>query len=74
MTLTETQDGKIIVAGRCRITGEEYATEPISQESLAMWHSGRSIRDILPTVKEEDRQFIKTGISPAGWKKMVRGG
>ena len=34
------------------------------------WQSGKLIQDAFPTLDADEREFIKTGISPEEWEAM----
>lgn len=38
--------------------------------ALAEWHSGVLIQDAFPTLSADEREFIKTGITPAEWDNL----
>lgn len=56
------------VTGNCLITGEEYSCT-VSTVGLRAWLEGEYIQVALSDVSVDDREFLKSGISPAGWDK-----
>jgi len=62
-------NGKSRVSGNCVFTGEPYECT-VSTIGLEMWHSGTPIAWALPNSSRDDREFLISGISPAGWKKV----
>jgi len=40
---------------------------PITQEQLDKWKRGMLIQDAMPSLTADDREFIKTGITPEEW-------
>ena len=38
--------------------------------SFAMYSSGAMIQDAFPTLDANEREFIKTGITPAEWDEL----
>ena len=40
-------------------------------EGFDAWRKGKLIQDCFPTLSAEDREFIKTGITPEQWDAMV---
>lgn len=64
-------DKIITVTGKCRETGEICSIDyPI--EGFTNWITGKKIliQNAMPDVSREDREFLISGISPKGWKKM----
>lgn len=47
---------------------------PISEEDFAVaelrWKRGAYIQDAFPTLSQNQREFIKTGITPSEWDVM----
>jgi hypothetical protein len=59
-------DGTSRVWGNCVFTGQSYeCTVPTS--GLQRWQAGARIQEAMPTVSAGDREFLISGISPAGW-------
>jgi hypothetical protein len=68
LTVTESETpGMAIVKGNCVFTGNEYQCE-VPFEGLKKWQEGELIQAALPNVTADDREFLISGISPAGWK------
>mgnify|MGYP003675686955 FL=1 len=42
----------------------------ITGQELIDWEKGRLIQDIFPHLTPEEREFIKTGITPDEWDKL----
>jgi hypothetical protein len=41
---------------------------PVTQEQLGAWFERKGlIQDIMPNISADDREFIKTGITPEEW-------
>lgn len=40
---------------------------PVTQEQLDNWESGVSIQYAMPNLTPDQREFIKTGITPEEW-------
>ena len=61
------EEGQVVhVEGRCHITGQVYAaTYP--KDGIDKWQAGVFIQDAMPDVSASDREFLVSGISPAGW-------
>ena len=64
----DNEDGTITVKGNCVFSGVEYsATYPL--EGFKKWQEGEMIQTAMPKISIENREFLISGISPAGWKK-----
>lgn len=51
-------------------TGIEHTRDVlVSQRELNLWQSGTMIQNAMPNVSAEDREFIKTGITPEEWNE-----
>ena len=60
-------NGKTRVFGPCVFTGEEYSCE-VPTGGLTRFLQGEHVQTALPSVSPDDREFLISGISPAGWK------
>lgn len=67
VTLVDGGDGSKIT-GNCVITGKEYSCT-VPTLGLQQWLDGDLIQNAMPTVSPDDREFLKSGISPMGWEK-----
>ncbi len=61
-------NGKTRVFGPCVFTGEEYSCE-VPTGGLTRFLQGEHAQTALPSVSPDDREFLISGISPAGWKE-----
>ena len=67
---TATNDGAdVIFSGHCTVTGEAYSVRVPSCQ-VFQWYQGKLIQDAMPTVSPGDREFLVSGISPAGWDQL----
>ena len=65
----EETDSMYRVCGPCMVTGEKYeATYP--KVGVVAWLDGAYIQDAMPAVSDGDREFLLSGISPAGWDRL----
>ena len=39
----------------------------VTEEQIALWESGVLIQNAMPNLSADEREFIKTGITPAEW-------
>ena len=65
------------VIGKCVVTGELHAIECDSRkfiQYLIRITEGREplMQDAFPEMDRQDREFLISGISPEGWKRMFR--
>jgi hypothetical protein len=58
-----------IFTGRCMVTKEPYSVT-VPAEELNAYRRGNLIQDAMPSVSDEDREFLVSGYSPRGWKKV----
>jgi hypothetical protein len=42
----------------------------VTQEQLDAWKNGCLIQDAMPNLTPDEREFIKSGITPAEWEKL----
>lgn len=69
-TYTEEYDPHVyIFTGPCLVTGEQY-TVRVPAEELYAYNKGAKIQDAMPSVSEDDREFLISGYSPEGWKAV----
>lgn len=60
---------RLQISGPCTVTGKwHYVQVPI--EGYNRWKSGELIQKALPEVSKEDREFLISGCSPAGWQQL----
>lgn len=53
------------------LSGARNAREiPVTQEQLDAWNSGVLIQNAMPNLSADDREFIKTGITPEEWEDL----
>lgn len=61
-------DNRTRVFGPCVFTGEEHSCV-VPSDGLQRFLAGEHAQTALPNVSADDREFLISGISPAGWKK-----
>ena len=59
-------DGTTKIYGNCIVTGKLYECNVITYE-LNEWLEKGGIKNCMPDVSKENRNFIISGISPEGW-------
>ena len=42
----------------------------VTDEQLQDWREGTAIQDAMPNLTPDEREFIKTGITPKEWDEM----
>lgn len=51
-------------------TGKVHTREiPVTEEQLMRWSNGTLIQNAMPNISPDDREFIKTGITPEEWEE-----
>jgi hypothetical protein len=59
----------ITFTGPCMVTGKLYSvTVPII--GIRAYNEGEMIQTAFPSVSVDDREFLISGYSPEGWKKI----
>lgn len=43
---------------------------PITDEQLASWMNGKLIQEVMPNISADEREFLKTGITPDEWESV----
>ena len=53
------------------LTGNITTREiPVTNWQIIRWSQGALIQDVMPEVSADDREFIKTGITPEEWGEL----
>jgi hypothetical protein len=65
----------VIYTKKCPFTGQMNSMEiPMNQrafdKALKSWKEGKLIQDSFPNLTPEQREFIKTGITPRMWDEI----
>jgi hypothetical protein len=42
----------------------------VTQEQLTAWESGVNIQVAMPQLNAEEREFVKTGMTPTEWNEL----
>jgi hypothetical protein len=72
MNTTATRVGdNIVFSGNCTVTGQPYQVT-VPADAVAAWWQGVFIQDAMPGVSPGDREFLVSGISPAGWDRIFQ--
>lgn len=54
-------------------TGEINSKEiNVTQQQIDIWQRGMPIQNAMPNINPEDREFIKTGITPEEWNETFK--
>ncbi len=70
--LRVTVDGdQVTYEGPCVVTKEPYRVT-VPKAAVDAWSRGVLIQDAMPGVSPGDREFLVSGISPAGWDQLFR--
>lgn len=58
----------MIIERRSIITGKINTMDlPINEEQLDRWQAGELIQKVMPHLSDDQREFLKTGITPEEW-------
>lgn len=61
----------MLITRKSPFTGKEHTREvPVTEDQLANWRLGMLIQEAMPNLSADDREFIKTGITPEEWDKV----
>ena len=61
---------KIKIKAKCKITGKEYSTDYVLKSDFEKYKNGESVSKCFPYLSEDDKEFLTSGVAPAGWKHM----
>lgn len=63
--------GLVLIGGYCVVTHKLYVAPEVKANDLADYLAMRKYaRDAFPYLSPEDREFIISGTSPEGWKRL----
>ena len=58
----------MIIKKKSMFSGEWNTMDiPVTQSQIDDWESGTLIQDAMPNVSADDREFLKTGVTPEEW-------
>lgn len=69
----DNEDGTVTIGGPCIFTGEFYSVT-VPAEQYDRYVRGAYVQDAFPNQPADVREFIISGISPAGWAATFRHG
>ena len=59
------------ITRKSMISGEINSMElDVTQEQLDLWQGGKLIQNVFPHLNADEREFIKTGCTPAEWDSL----
>ncbi|MDD4989634.1 MAG: hypothetical protein PHV42_04390 [Candidatus Pacebacteria bacterium] len=66
----------MILTKKSALSGKVHQMNlPISaevyQKGLQLWENGAYIQDAFPWLSADEKEFIKTGITPEEWKEFI---
>lgn len=74
-TTSKIVSGQIVTAftGSCVFTGTPFTTQFYPAKAITAgfrsYEDGALLQDAFPFMSVDDREFMKTGISPSGWPR-----
>jgi hypothetical protein len=65
----------IEVTRKCMLTGKRNTmalplTQEAYNEAFALWQAGALIQKAFPTLSLDEREFVKSGITPDVWERV----
>ena len=58
------------ITRKSTITGLTHEMNlPITQQELDRWQGGELIQDVFPHLSDDQREFLKTGITAEEWEE-----
>jgi hypothetical protein len=61
----------MIITRTSPFSGKEHTLDiPVTQDQINAWEKGELIQRAMPNLTADEREFIKTGITPDEWNKM----
>ena len=72
MSVVHLENGDYLIEGTCVVTDEYFEVQVprTIQDYIDRKDPSKMIQDYLPNESAETREFLISGISPMGWKKM----
>lgn len=65
----------MMITRKSAFTGKVHHREMnVTAAQFANWKRGMLIQDAFPNLDADDREFIKTGVTPEEWDAMWEGG
>lgn len=62
----------MIIKRRSPFTGSVFEWDiPVTQAQLDNWRAGELIQRAMPNLTPDQREFIKTGLTPTDWEKNI---
>ena len=58
----------MLITKKSMFSGEWNTMDiPVTQSQIDDWESGTLIQDAMPNVSVDQREFLKTGVTPEEW-------
>ena len=72
MSVVHLENGDYLIEGTCVVTDEYFEVQVprTIQDYIDQKDPSKMIQDYLPNESADTREFLISGISPMGWKKM----
>lgn len=65
---------KMLITRRSMFTGKIHQVDlPVTQEQIDRYNNGVLLQNAFPDLTSEQREFIKTGVTPEEWKEVFGG-
>ena len=66
-TRRDNDDNTVTISGPCTVLKGMVYTVTVPTDAYDMWECGMLAQKVMPMLTAEDREFLISGISPAGW-------
>lgn len=60
---------EVVITGKCTVTHKDHSIT-VPREDFDTWRGGEYVHVAMPHVGRAAREFLISGISPAGWEKL----
>ena len=58
----------MLITKKSMFSGEWNTMDiPVTQSQIDDWESGTLIQDAMPNISADNREFLKTGVTPEEW-------
>lgn len=62
----------MIITRTSPFTGKKHEWDlPVTEEQISAWLAGTLIQNAMPQLTPEEREFIKTGLTPEDWQLLT---
>ena len=63
---------KMLITMKSPLTDDIHTRDiPVTYEQINAWEGGELIQNAMPNLSLDDREYIKTGVTPEEWKRFI---